>query len=102
MSSRSAGGRYSPTCFSRSRNFVTVRRLVSICWRNVAMVDYSRRMRGFKMMSRTVIGSFVARASTSMKRHIDPEKVAIKKDADEKLPGLMDYGDEEDFVRAVK
>jgi len=37
-----------------------------------------------------------------MKKHIDPEKIAIKRDADEKLPGLLDYGDEEDFVRAVK
>jgi len=37
-----------------------------------------------------------------MKKHIDPEKVAIKKEADEKLRLILDYGDEEDFVKALK
>ena len=37
-----------------------------------------------------------------MKKHIDPEKLAIKKVADEKLGLILDYGDEEDFVRALK
>ena len=37
-----------------------------------------------------------------MKKHIDPEKIRIRRDAEEKLPLLLDYGDEEDFVRAVK
>src|SRR5256885_1750230 len=41
MMSRSSPGRFSRTNFSRSRNFVAVRTLVAICWRSVAIIDYS-------------------------------------------------------------
>src|SRR5882724_1303770 len=47
MISRSSEGRLAATVFSRSRNFVTVRTLVAICWRKVAMFDYSAIQSGF-------------------------------------------------------
>src|ERR1041385_714624 len=51
MMSRSSPGRMAATVFCRSRNLVTVRTLVAICWRRVAMRDYiahafMRRFRG--------------------------------------------------------
>src|SRR5690348_3658755 len=41
MTSRSSLGRYSRTSLSSSRNLVAVRTLVAICWRKVAIIDYS-------------------------------------------------------------
>src|SRR3954471_17582719 len=41
MMSRSSAGRFSRTSFSKSRNLVAVRTLVAICWRSVAITDYS-------------------------------------------------------------
>src|SRR5947209_15988860 len=41
MMSTSFPGRFARTSFSRSRTFVAVRTLVAICWRSVAMIDYS-------------------------------------------------------------
>src|SRR2546423_10186270 len=47
MVSRSSPGRLAATVFSSSRYFVSVRTLVAIWWRSVAMVDYSLCFRGF-------------------------------------------------------
>src|SRR6185312_14235473 len=43
MMARSSPGRLAATVFCKSRNLVTVRTLVAICWRRVAMRDYSVR-----------------------------------------------------------
>src|SRR6185312_12976596 len=52
MISRSSLGRFSRTNFKRSRNFVAVSTLVAICWRRVAMIDYSWRLRGCPVSGR--------------------------------------------------
>jgi hypothetical protein len=37
-----------------------------------------------------------------MKDHIDREKLRIARNASAKIPDLLEYGSEEDFVAAVK
>ena len=37
-----------------------------------------------------------------MKKRLDPEKLRILRDAEAQIQGLLEYGDAEDFVRAVK
>src|SRR5215471_4460639 len=43
---RSSCGRLSCIRFIKSRNLVSVRAVVAICWRKLAMMDYTRQGRG--------------------------------------------------------
>src|SRR5215469_13410133 len=63
MELRSSEGRYARTLRRRSRKRVTVRTLVAICWRKVAMTDYTRSVvsspRGSKFLNDSACATFL-------------------------------------------
>src|SRR5579863_7766418 len=62
---RSSCGRFSCIRFIRSRNLVRVRAVVAICWRKLAMMDYTRGERGSGGVQNGTLASIIYSADHS-------------------------------------